>query len=80
MNKIEPYPTVAAEGMAMAAASALLELGSGLRAFIQRRAERRRERIGLCELQSLSDHLLQDIGLSRHDMAFACTVPQRNSA
>ena len=44
MHKIEPYPIVAAEGLANAIASAVLGLGSILKASLLRCSGNRRER------------------------------------
>ena len=44
MHKIEPYPIVAAEGLAKAIASAVLGLGSILKASLLRYSGNRRER------------------------------------
>jgi uncharacterized protein YjiS (DUF1127 family) len=42
-------------------------LSAGLRAIIRCWSARRRRRRSLAELTELDDHLLKDIGLSRHE-------------
>jgi uncharacterized protein YjiS (DUF1127 family) len=69
MNKVVPYPTDAADSVATAIASVLLSVGSIVKAGLLRQAELHRGRRARRELDQLSDHLLRDIGLSRHDVA-----------
>jgi uncharacterized protein YjiS (DUF1127 family) len=68
MNKIEIYPTYAADSVARAIASILLGIGSVLGDSLLIYSRYRRRLLERRELARLSDHLLHDIGLTRNDV------------
>jgi uncharacterized protein YjiS (DUF1127 family) len=69
MYKLAPYPTHAADNLAAAVATLVLETGSLVRALIVRQSELHRQRKARRQLEQLSDRLLRDIGLTRQDVS-----------